>query len=111
MTHTKGKLRVTPKNKGGFQILTEDGMTVVASHCPCSTEIYPLVALWNAFASIPNPEAIPKLVEALKKLDSWLVCAGITTAEDMAQSFPLMQETVSVALKEAGIVEAKPDRD
>lgn len=52
---------------------------------------------------IPKPEAIKGLVEALKKLDSWLVCAGITTAEDMAQSFEQMQKIVSVALAEAGI--------
>jgi hypothetical protein len=43
----------------------------------------------------------PELLEALKELDSWLVCACIATPEDMAQSFPHMQQVVSAAIAKA----------
>ena len=39
------------------------------------------------------------LLEALKEIDSWLVCSCIATAEDMAQSFPHMQQVASAAIK------------
>jgi hypothetical protein len=42
-----------------------------------------------------------ELLEALKELDSWLVCACIATPEDMAQSFPHMQQVVSAAIAKA----------
>jgi hypothetical protein len=42
-----------------------------------------------------------ELLEALKELDSWLVCACIATPEDMAQSFPHMQQVVSAAIFKA----------
>ena len=45
--------------------------------------------------------AAPELLEALKELDSWLVCACIATPEDMAQSFPHMQQVVSAAIARA----------
>jgi hypothetical protein len=45
--------------------------------------------------------ASPVMLEALKELDSWLVCACIATPEDMAQSFPHMQQVVSAAIAKA----------
>lgn len=39
------------------------------------------------------------LLAALKEIDSWLVCSCIATAEDMAQSFPHMQQVASAAIK------------
>jgi hypothetical protein len=45
--------------------------------------------------------ASPVMLEALKELDSWLVCACIATPEDMAQSFPHMQQVVSAAIFKA----------
>jgi hypothetical protein len=44
---------------------------------------------------------LKELLEALKELDSWLVCACIATPEDMAQSFPHMQQVVSAAIAKA----------
>ena len=49
----------------------------------------------------PDPLALLKRCkEALNKLDSWLVCASITTPEDMAQSFETMQKMTSALLSD-----------
>ena len=42
-----------------------------------------------------------ELLAALKEIDSWLVCACIATPEDMAQSFPTMQQVASAAINKA----------
>jgi hypothetical protein len=39
------------------------------------------------------------LLEALKEINSWLVCACIATPEDMAQSFPHMEQVAYAAIK------------
>jgi len=46
-------------------------------------------------------EANQELLAALKEIDSWLVCACIATPEDMAQSFPTMQQVASAAINKA----------
>lgn len=45
-------------------------------------------------------ETEKQLREALHKIGSWRVCAGITTPEDMAQSFEPMLELVQKSLGE-----------
>jgi hypothetical protein len=42
-----------------------------------------------------------KIDEALKKLEAWLVCYGIATPEDMAQSFPEMLAIVQAAISQS----------
>lgn len=42
-----------------------------------------------------------ELLEALKEIDRWLVCACIATPEDMAQSFPHMEQVARAAIKKA----------
>lgn len=42
-----------------------------------------------------------RLRKALNEIDNWLVCYGITTPEDLYQSFPYMHELARQALKEA----------
>ena len=46
-------------------------------------------------------ESNQELLAALKEIDSWLVCACIATPEDMAQSFPTMQQVASAAINKA----------
>ena len=46
-------------------------------------------------------ESNQELLVALKEIDSWLVCACIATPEDMAQSFPTMQQVASAAINKA----------
>jgi hypothetical protein len=46
-------------------------------------------------------ESNTELLAALKEIDSWLVCACIATPEDMAQSFPTMQQVASAAINKA----------
>ena len=46
-------------------------------------------------------ESNTELLAALKEIDSWLVCACIATPEDMAQSFPTMQQVASAAIAKA----------
>jgi len=46
--------------------------------------------------------AAPAMLEALDKIQSWLLCAAITTPEDMAQSFPAMLKIVADAKAKAG---------
>lgn len=45
-----------------------------------------------------NPESVEKMKEALGKISNWLVCAAITTPEDMAESFGEMLQTSEEAL-------------
>ena len=42
-----------------------------------------------------------QLLEVLTEIDNWLVCAAITTPEDMAGSFQYMQELASAAIAKA----------
>lgn len=54
-----------------------------------------------------KPRTLSKLLEpanaalrdALDEIHNWLVCADIATVEDMAQSFPRMEQLASKALK------------
>jgi len=46
--------------------------------------------------------AAPAMAELLNSISNWLVCAPITTPEDMAQSFPLFQQEIDRLLVEAG---------
>ena len=46
-------------------------------------------------------ESNQELLVALKEIDSWLVCACIATPEDMAQSFPTMQQVATAAINKA----------
>lgn len=46
-------------------------------------------------------ESNQELLAALNEIDSWLVCACIATPEDMAQSFPTMQQVASAAIAKA----------
>jgi len=50
---------------------------------------------------------VAELEKALNKIHSWLVCAGITTAEDMAQSFEDMEMTAYKALNSEESKDAK----
>jgi len=50
---------------------------------------------------------LAELEKALNKIHSWLVCAGITTAEDMAQSFEDMEMTAYKALNSEESKDAK----
>ena len=43
-------------------------------------------------------DELDKLRDALDKIHSWLVCASISTPEDMAQSFVEMEKIVREAL-------------
>jgi hypothetical protein len=45
--------------------------------------------------------AAPEMFAALDELHSWLVCSGIADADDMAQSFPHMEELVRTAIATA----------
>ena len=42
-----------------------------------------------------------QLLEALKEIDNWLVCAAIATPEDMAQSFSAMEQLARAAIAAA----------
>jgi predicted nucleic acid-binding protein len=59
-----------------------------------------VIAVWRG-RTLRAEQQRDQLLEALKELDSWLVCACIATPEDMAQSFPHMQQVVSAAIAKA----------
>lgn len=48
-----------------------------------------------------SQDAARKLRKALLKIHGWLVCAAITSPEDMAQSFADMEETARLAIAAA----------
>jgi hypothetical protein len=50
-----------------------------------------------------------KIDDALKKLEAWLVCYGIATPEDMAQSFPEMLVIVQESI--AALSQSEKKRD
>lgn len=45
-----------------------------------------------------RPAESARLIEALNKVNDWLVCHSIASDEDMAQSFPTMCKIVNDAL-------------
>lgn len=51
--------------------------------------------------------AAPTMLKALEEINSWLVCAGIASAEDMAQSFPHMLQVTEDAIAIARQTEAQ----
>jgi hypothetical protein len=57
----------------------------------------------DASASLGTHPADSDARKALDELESWLVCAGITTADDMAKSFPHM-----LALVQSTLAKYKP---
>ena len=60
------------------------------------------IELYNKDVLGADMKTLRKKVErqriALEKIESWLVCAGITSADDMAQSFELMLDITQKAL-------------
>lgn len=60
-----------------------------------------------------SADVTKELLEALKEIHNWLVCAPIATAEDMAESFPYMERLAEAAIAraEAAMAEPQPDAD
>jgi hypothetical protein len=97
MSHTPGPWKADDKGKAVF-------IPLRAHHCEQLGIQVGFVSWEDDKESLANARLIaaaPELLEALKELDSWLVCACIATPEDMAQSFPHMQQVVSAAIARA----------
>lgn len=66
-------------------------------------EKYDTSPLTKALGAIKELQATnAALLEALKGIHNWLVCAAITTTDDMAQSFPLMEQIARAAIEREG---------
>ncbi len=73
------------------------------SYCECcECAHYGTVAEFKGEKPKPKePTAQDELVAALDEIEGWLVCAAISSPQDMAQSFPKMLDLVQSALKKA----------
>ena len=56
----------------------------------------------NGLEILERLEPVHPAIVALNEINNWLVCACITSPEDMAASFPHMQELAENALKQSG---------
>lgn len=56
----------------------------------------------QAKANLKLIAVAPEMAELLNRISNWLVCAPITTPEDMAQSFAPFQQEIDALLVKAG---------